>query len=125
MSNFNYFSSLTFGKKKEMSKKAKGRVLDYGGGIGALSIMLAQAGIKDITYLDVPGKTFEFAKWRFKRRGLDITAIEGSELKDKLSGLYDTIFCLDVIKHLLNPLLHTKRLADHLTSGGKLFITAA
>lgn len=123
LSYFNYFSPLAYGIRAELSRAAGERVLDYGGGIGSLCIMLAQQG-KDATYYDVLGVTLKFAKWRFERRKLNVHVIEASE-KDPLEGLYEAIVCLDVLEHLKNPELHLKRLANHLAPRGKLFITAA
>lgn len=125
LSYFNYFSPLAYAERRGIVDRVKGRVLDCGGGVGSVCIMLAKKGVKDVIYYDVPGATMEFAKWRFNKRDLSITTVEGSEIEDRLDGLYNTVICLDVLEHLTNPELHVKRLADHLTADGKLFITTA
>ncbi len=96
------------------------RVLDYGGGCGALSISLARAGFKS-THLDLPGRLLEFARSRFAGRGLDIKTIAAVE-KYPLLKRYDAIICTHVIEHLTDPEGTLRHLADHLETGGKLFL---
>jgi len=104
----------------EILKVADGDTLDYGGGIGGLCIKLAEKGL-DITYSDVPGRTFEFAKWLFEKRGYNIRAINLE--KEELQDQYNTIICIDVIEHVPNPEDVLYRMASSLRKGGKLIIT--
>lgn len=107
--------------RKEIIRCCSGDVLDYGGGIGDLSVKLAQKGLK-CTYGDVKGKNMEFAKWLFKKRNLDVRVVD--LVKDYgLLEKYDTIICLDVIEHVVNPEVVLRRLVDNLKVGGKLIIT--
>lgn len=99
---------------------AQGEILDYGAGIGDLCLKLAKKGF-NIDYADVCGKTFEFAKWLFQKKGCDIKMIDLT--KNKLSKKYDTIICIDVIEHLINPRIVLKDFAAHLRNKGKLIIT--
>lgn len=101
----------------------EGRVLDYGGGSGDIIIRASEYS-KDLTYYDVAGRILEFARWRFKKRGLAVKIIEASDKEDRLIGKYDTIFCFSVLEHLYDPLMHLERLRRHISSSGKLFITA-
>ncbi len=75
------------------------RLLDFGGGVGGLGIFMANHGLK-CDYLDLPGKTFDFAKWRFNRRGLNI------QLYPKVDALppssYNAVICYDVLEHLFD-----------------------
>ena len=50
-------------------------ILDYGGGIGSLCIYLDKM-LVHCDYLDVSGKTADFASWRFKRRGIKNKILE-------------------------------------------------
>ena len=95
------------------------KILDFGCGIGQDGISLAEAGF-DVTLADLPGKTFDFAKWRVKRKGLKVGLVNSDELNEK----YDTILCFDVLEHLWEPNQMVEYLRDHLTDNGILFITA-
>lgn len=108
--------------RSEIVKISYGEVLDYGGGIGDLSVMLAQKGL-NVTYLEIPGKTFEFAKWLFKKRQVldKVQMIPADEL-DKLE-YYDTIICLDVIEHVADQIYVLEKLGEHLNKNGILIIT--
>ena len=73
----------------------KKKVIDFGGGIGSLAIVLrSMANV--VTMVELPGKHRDFAQWRFERRGLDIP------IKGSLDGLrdFDTLISTDVIEHI-------------------------
>jgi 2-polyprenyl-3-methyl-5-hydroxy-6-metoxy-1,4-benzoquinol methylase len=107
-----------------MAMLGRGRVLDYGGGIGDMTIRLANRGCSDLTYYDVSGETMKFARWRFAQRGLDVAVIEASDEEDRLEGKYNTVFCLDVLEHVCEPLEHAERLVSHLSRrDGRLFLS--
>lgn len=100
---------------------AHGKVLDYGGGAGDLSLDLVRNGLI-VDYADLGGKTFNFAKWLFAKNNCDINMINLSE--SELFKKYDTIFCIDVVEHVKQPKVLLKSLIDHLENNGKLIITA-
>ncbi|HAA73713.1 TPA: hypothetical protein DCE37_01155, partial [Candidatus Latescibacteria bacterium] len=76
-------------------------VLDYGAGIGTNLIDVAGVPGIRLHYADLPGKTFEYAQWRFAQRGLSVNALS-AEGADPLKGrTFDVIFCMDVIEHLV------------------------
>lgn len=106
--------------RAEVLEIASGDVLDYGGGIGDLCLKLAEKGL-NVTYGDVSGVTFEFAKWLFKRRGYNIEVIDLE--KKALSKHYDTIICIDVIHQIPQPGAVLERMASSLNKDGKLIIT--
>jgi len=90
------FKNISLFCKKFKIKK----VLDYGGGIGGLCLYLNNKSIH-CDYLDVPGKTFDFAKYRFKKSGFDILMF------DALSGnvpdnSYDAVTAYDVFEHIFD-----------------------
>jgi len=126
LANYDYFAFGPGGAlvRECMALLGRGRVLDYGGGIGDMIIRLANRGCSDLTYYDVIGETMKFARWRFAQRGLDVTVIEASDEEDRLEEEYDTIFCLDVLEHVCEPLRHAERLISHLSRrDGRLFIS--
>lgn len=107
--------------REEFVNLAKGRVLDYGGGVGDMCMMAVDKKL-EIDYADLSGKTFNFAKWLFKKRGYNIHMIDLS--KNNIIKKYDTIFCIDVIEHVVKPKDLLKNLIDHLNKDGQLIITA-
>jgi SAM-dependent methyltransferase len=101
-------------------KIASGDVLDYGGGIGDSSARLAEKGL-NVTYADVRGRTFEFAEWLFKKRGLNIETV--NLIEKNISKKYDTIICLDVVEHVFEPEAALASITGHLKETGKLALT--
>ena len=98
-----------------------GRILDFGGGDGDMTLRLARRGL-NIEYCDVPGRTMEFAQWRFKKHGFDIPCIVSDDPDTvKLNGLYDIIICMDVLEHLVGPMRYCEILYKHLRPSGVLF----
>ena len=74
------------------------RVLDYGGGIGGLPIYLNPKGIL-CDYLDVPGRTFDFALFRFKKRGVEISCFDVTKSRHPVEP-YDAVISYDVLEHV-------------------------
>jgi 2-polyprenyl-3-methyl-5-hydroxy-6-metoxy-1,4-benzoquinol methylase len=80
----------TLSRQMYLKDNVKGRVLDFGGGVGTDIFLLHIQGLRDLTYID-KGKTKEFALWRFKKHGMDI--------QSELGGKYDTILMIEVLEH--------------------------
>ncbi len=110
--------------RREIIRFSRGQVLDYGGGVGDLSLALAQTGLR-VTYVDVGGKTFDFAKWFLVRRGFaDIMLLDATKDEERIwVRKYETIVCIDVIEHIIHPELLTAKMASSLTERGTLIIT--
>lgn len=99
----------------------KGDILDYGRGVGDLSVKLAEKGL-NVTYAEINGKNMEFAKRLFKKRRKDnITVLD---VKKKIKKEYDTIVCIDVIEHIPYPEDVLEKIARHLKNNGRLIIAA-
>ncbi len=98
---------------------AHGLVLDFGGGNGNFSRALARRGV-DITYLDVPGESADYLRWRAAREHLPLKI--AYEL-DTLTGPYDVVYCLDVIEHLVDLPPVFAKWKELLRSGGRLVAT--
>ena len=111
--------------RERVPRLCRGRILDYGGGIGDMIIRCAEGGLNDLTYYDLEGKTMNFAKWRFAKRRIKVRTIKASDREDRLEGKYDSILCFDVLEHVTEPLKHAERLLKHLSKNGKLFIQVA
>ena len=72
-------------------------LLDVGAGIGSVSLFLGRRGIR-CDYLDVPGRTFDYAAWRFAQQGLNVAMHEAT--KAWPAGPYDGVIAWDVFEHL-------------------------
>lgn len=77
------------------------RVLDFGGGVGGLSLFLNARGIR-CDHLDVGGKTFEYAAWRFARHRLDVAMHDATADGGPPPGSYDAVIAWDVLEHLFD-----------------------
>lgn len=95
------------------------RVLDFGSGVGSDALFLAERGY-NVTLVDVPGHTFDFAKHRFLRRGINATFIESTSDLPEVAGPFDAAVCFDVFEHLLDPLEAARRIVALLRPGGAL-----
>ncbi len=74
--------------------KVSGTVVDFGGGIGTLSLILHKMG-RRVVYIDLHSLHRDFAEFRFKRRNADI------EARDRLDRLeVDAIISSDTIEHI-------------------------
>ena len=96
-------------------------ILDFGAGICQDSILAAKNSFNS-TAADIPGKTFDFGKWRIKKYQPHISTLDIID-DSPLTENYDAITCFEVLQHVVNPektLLHLKH---HLTNDGRLFIT--
>lgn len=106
--------------RSEIIKSAKGEILDFGAGIGDLCLELAREKF-NVDYADLPGITFNFARWLLQKKRRKINMIDLS--RGKISKRYDTIYCIDVIEHVLNPKEILEDFAAHLKNSGRLVIT--
>ncbi|MHA1304342.1 MAG: class I SAM-dependent methyltransferase [Candidatus Heimdallarchaeaceae archaeon] len=100
-------------------------ILDYGAGVGAYTIPLANLGF-DVTAVEVASsKILDFLEWRTKKRYLDVNFTDHrDELKfNKPEDKYDAIIFYDVLEHLSNPFEIIKRLHCALKPKGMLYIT--
>lgn len=99
-----------------IAKKHGGKMLDFGGGIGDLTILLANQG-SNVDFLEVPSHTLNYAKWRFKRRFLDVHTYT---TLNKIKTTYDVIIVLDVFEVLEKPEAHLQKFYTMLNPNGLL-----
>lgn len=94
---------------------------EFGGGIGVFCEIVAGMG-KDVYYMELPGLVFDFAQWRFKKRGVNVTAIEAKADTVYLPGKYDVVYTDAVIEHLPHSLQveATKAIGQAVDEGGLL-----
>lgn len=98
------------------------RALDFGCGLGYTGEHMAMNG-KKVTLADVPTRAFKFAIDRFNKREYDYNALALRGGMLELKEEYDAIFCIDVIEHIVNPVEMLWHFYEHLSDGGKLYIT--
>jgi len=102
-------------------EKGKKTIVDFGAGVAQDSIMAAQAGLV-ATAADIPGQTFDFAKWRIKKYGVNVKTVDILK-EEPLVEKYDAISCFEVLQHIVDPVRTLKHFHQHLNQGGLLFIT--
>jgi len=97
-------------------------VLLYGDGIGTDSIALARRGHR-VSYFDLPGKTSDFARFRFAREGFQNQIALITRLGEIRAGRFDAVVCIEVLEHVPNPPGTMRNLYAALKSGGIALIT--
>jgi SAM-dependent methyltransferase len=75
------------------------RLLDFGGGTGVFCEIAHELG-KQVTYLDVPGRVSDFARWRFAKYQLPIEIQITSPVTPTIAGAFDIVFSDAVLEHL-------------------------
>lgn len=79
------------------------KILDYGSGCGQNAIMLAEAAKNsnilsyDVAMVDYEGYTFDFAKFRAKKRGLNIKYYD---IEKPINDKFDIILVFDILEHV-------------------------
>lgn len=106
--------------RSKIMEMSKGSILDFGGGIGDLSLAFYKKGFS-VTYADVDGETFDFAQCLFLKNNVQVNVINLSE--KKIENNYDTIICIDVIEHVPNQKEILDLFLTHLNQKGLLIIT--
>ncbi|MFH1673054.1 MAG: tetratricopeptide repeat protein [Pseudomonadota bacterium] len=96
-------------------------VLEFGGGLGVICQLFCERGYQ-VTYLDIPGKPMNFARWRFQRYHIPVHIIESDPERLTLENDYDFIFSDAVFEHLIDPCQAADELMRHLRPGGYLLL---
>ncbi len=85
-----------------VADRARGRVLDFGGGIGTHAIAAALCPqVSQVIYCDINPINYDFVKHRVERLGLAAKITCCTELDP--TETFDTINCFDVLEHLPDP----------------------
>ena len=101
-----------------LTKQHGQKILDYGAGIGAVSIPLTQNN--DVYYYDLPSKTQDFARYMVNKLDVKLTFLEKDDIWTRE---YDVIICVDVLEHLKKPMELVEKITKHLKKG-QYFLTS-
>jgi len=113
-------SAPMIGVYNEIYKLCQGKkVLDFGGGIGTLTMLLSHNGF-DVSYYDLDSKTSQYARKRFEFYGVkpNVYLDDLDSIKDK----FDVIVATDVLEHLENPVAYVEKLSEKLNDNGYFFM---
>ena len=96
-----------------------GRVLDVGCGAGNVGPGLRAAGAEHLTGVEFVPAAAAAARERFDE------VLEGAieDALPRLAGPFDTILCLDVLEHLVEPGAVLTGLREHAAPGGRLKVS--
>jgi GT2 family glycosyltransferase/2-polyprenyl-3-methyl-5-hydroxy-6-metoxy-1,4-benzoquinol methylase len=83
------------------------RVLDFGCGIGADGLRLAEHGYR-VAFADFDNPSTRYLRWRLDRRGLDAPVYDIE--RDDIPSGFDAAFAFDVIEHVADPVAFLERL---------------
>ena len=99
------------------------RVLDFGGGLGLASSLLASAG-KQVTYCDVEGPAARFAAWLFARAAQPVQVLcTPAALPALPAGQHwDAVLAEHVLEHVADPAAVAAMLARAVAPGGLLVL---
>jgi len=97
------------------------RLLDFGGGTGGASLYFHKQGMA-CDYLDVPGRTFDFARRRFEKRNIPVRVFSALDAEALPQAAYDGVMAYDVLEHLFDVPAALRKIAAALRSGGIFFV---
>lgn len=96
-----------------------GRVLDVGCGAGAVGPGLRAAGAQRLTGIELVPEAAALARAHYDE------VVEGrvEDALDLIEGPFDTVLCLDVLEHLVDPGAVLTALCDVAAPGGRLQVS--
>lgn len=90
-------------------------VIDYGCGVGNDGLPLLEQGFA-VTFIDFDNPSTQFLRWRLAQRGYENTFLDVEQLKTFPPA--DMFLAMDVLEHMVNPLL----VIDMLHPATKVFV---
>ncbi|HEY6333076.1 MAG TPA: class I SAM-dependent methyltransferase, partial [Blastocatellia bacterium] len=89
---------------------------------GTDSLVLARRRHR-VTYFDLPGRSSQFARFRFTKAGLEHQIGVISSVDEIPAGKFDAVVCIEVLEHVPDPLGTMSNLHAALKIGGIALIT--
>lgn len=121
-----YYALEVFKKLKNDVDYKNLHVLDYGCGVADPALFLALNGFK-VTVVDLETDKFKFAKHRFAERGLEITAIAATKVKNPIyfpdNIKFDLIIMSEFLEHTYSPRTFLEFALSNLKTGGLFYET--
>lgn len=99
------------------------RVFEVGHGIGSTAVLFARHDL-NLTIGDVSDTYIDFARARLARRDLKANSLDLREGYPE-PGSQDVVVCLDVLEHVLDPLVLLQSMVDTLQEDGLLVLNIA
>lgn len=104
-----------------IASHARGRVLDFGGGIGTHTLGAALCPqVEQVVYCDLNPVSLDFVKYRVRQMGLEDKVI--CCIGEPPEGVFDTIMCFDVLEHLPDPSQQLLQFHKMLSPEGKILL---
>ena len=91
-------------------------VIDFGCGIGSLSIVFSRLGFR-VVLADISKPLLDFARWRFEKRFLEASFVN-LELETPGQSAADLVVALDTFEHIGNPRSALERIYEWLNKEG-------
>lgn len=100
---------------------ARGKVLDFGGGIGTHTIAAALCPqVEQVIYCDINPINFDFVRYRAEQMGLSKKILCCLEVPQ--NETFETVIAFDVLEHISNPSQQLLQFHQLLTAEGKLIL---
>lgn len=107
---------------KEVHPQPSLKVLDYGGGVGIVSVSLAKMG-HDVTLIDQSVNALHAAELFAERSNCRINTVMLDRGDDLDEGMFDLVIAKDVIEHIVDDADLFVSLYERLKPSGRLIVT--
>ena len=107
---------------EEVGEKKSQYILDYGGGVGMISVRLAMQG-HNVVLGDAAEKALNSANYYADKEGVKITTVCCDRIDAFSDEKFDLIIAKDLLEHVVNDEEMVKEFFKKLKPGGKLIIT--
>ena len=121
INKINLFSPLLFSKVMNSDYKS---FLEFGGGLGLFCEIIKELRPDlEVNHVDIKSKVFDFAKFRYNKRNIEVNQILIPQDDFEFNKKYDIIFTDAVIEHLPTEqqVYYINKLSSYVNDGG-LFI---
>jgi len=121
--NYTYYD-IVWTLKKILGKHKKLKILDYGCGVGTISLYLASHG-HDVIGIDVSKNAIKIAKSNaksLKLKNIKFFLLDKTN-RNKMKKIFDLVLMIEVIEHVPNDKKVIKEISGYLKKDGYLILT--